>query len=257
MTSELIQSTTQKTMSSREIAKVTNKEHKNVCRDIRNMLIELHKEGGWLKFEHTYIEPQNGQSYPEYLLPGFELNVLLTGYSIPLRAKVLKRWEELETGKATPLFLVPKTLVEALRLAADEVEKRAEAELERDRAYATKAYISGKKTATAMATASVAVRQVNTLSLENSSLKVKLGEEDYFRVNRIPWFTTYFKNIRGGYVVVGKELAKLSRETQLPYIKVWDDYIHQNVWAYHPDVIEVFRQRLNQDPTYLQIYRRE
>lgn len=38
------------TMTSREIAELTGKEHRNVMRDIRIMLVELHGEGGCAQF---------------------------------------------------------------------------------------------------------------------------------------------------------------------------------------------------------------
>ncbi|RAI01124.1 hypothetical protein DLJ53_18075 [Acuticoccus sediminis] len=84
------------TMSSLEIAEQTGKRHDHVVRDIRAVLTELHGEGGLPKFGDTYINPQNGQSYPCFRLPHRELMILLTGYSVPLRAKVIDRWETLE-----------------------------------------------------------------------------------------------------------------------------------------------------------------
>ena len=59
----LMNATPSQTMSSREIAVLCQKEHKNVVRDIRTMLVELHGEGGVLIFEHTYTNPQNNQVY--------------------------------------------------------------------------------------------------------------------------------------------------------------------------------------------------
>ena len=44
-------------MTSREIAELTGKEQRNVVRDIRQMLQEL-GEGGLLRFEQTYSDPQ-------------------------------------------------------------------------------------------------------------------------------------------------------------------------------------------------------
>ena len=71
----------EQTMSSREISAVTGKAHRNVKRDIKNMCEKMN----WplLKFEHTYIDPNNGQEYTEYNLPKFESEVLITGYDIP------------------------------------------------------------------------------------------------------------------------------------------------------------------------------
>lgn len=83
----------QLTMSSREIAELTNKRHPDVKRDIKNMLEQL--EIGVSNFAHTYKDVQNKQQI-EYLLPKKYIECLLTGYSIPLRMKVIDRMHELE-----------------------------------------------------------------------------------------------------------------------------------------------------------------
>ena len=87
-------------MSSLEIAQRTGKEHRNVLADIRKMLVELQGEGGVLRFQHTHINEQNGQPYTYFNLPKHECMVLVTGYSVTLRAKVLERWQELEDAEA-------------------------------------------------------------------------------------------------------------------------------------------------------------
>ena len=106
------------TMSSREIAELMGKEHRNVMRDIRNMLLELHGEGGVLSFEHTYTNPQNGQEYPVFMLPKRETLILVSGYKLALRAKIIDRWAELEAGKAAPAApALPSPAVEAMQFA--------------------------------------------------------------------------------------------------------------------------------------------
>ena len=84
------------TMTSREIAELTDKRHDNVMRDIRTMLIELHGEGGVLSFEDTHTNPQNGQSYQIFKLPKRESLILVSGYNVVMRAKIIDRWQELE-----------------------------------------------------------------------------------------------------------------------------------------------------------------
>jgi hypothetical protein len=89
-----------RTMSSREIANLTGKRHDHVMRDIRNMLTEL-----------KITDPSFGGSYLDgsgRLLPCFNLDrelteTLVTGYSIPLRHKVIRRLRELEEQAVTPL----------------------------------------------------------------------------------------------------------------------------------------------------------
>lgn len=93
------------TMSSLDIAELTGKEHRNVMRDIRLMLEELYPDsGGMLKFEHTHTNEQNRQSYPVFKLPKRETLILVSGYSVVMRAKIVDRWQELEAGvKANPV----------------------------------------------------------------------------------------------------------------------------------------------------------
>jgi anti-repressor protein len=111
------------TMSSREIAELTGKEHRNVMRDCE-VLNENYEKLGMLKIEHTpYTNPQNGQTYREYILTKMQCFDLLTGYRTDLRIKVNRRWEELETEKANGGFKIPSTLSEALRLAAEQTEQ--------------------------------------------------------------------------------------------------------------------------------------
>ena len=103
------------TMSSREIAELTDKRHDNVMRDIRSMLSEIGEDP--LKFEETGLDSY-GRPQSIYALNREMTELLLTGYSVPLRHKVLSRLRELESGK----FQVPTTLSGALRLAAEQAE---------------------------------------------------------------------------------------------------------------------------------------
>ena len=90
------------TMSSREIAELTGKEHRNVMRDIRAMLRDLYDDVGMLGFEHTEINTQNGVAYPIFKLPKRETLILVSGYSTELRARIIDRWQELEAKVAHP-----------------------------------------------------------------------------------------------------------------------------------------------------------
>lgn len=109
------------TMSSLEIAVLTGKEHRNVIRDIRNMLEELGTEA--LNFE-SYYTGQNGKQNPCYHLPRDLTETLITGYSAPLRHAVVVRLRELEGKVVQPAFKVPTTLHGALLLAANLEEQR-------------------------------------------------------------------------------------------------------------------------------------
>lgn len=98
---------TVQTMSSLEIAELTGKEHRNVLRDIRTMLEELYTEKGMLSFEHTYTNEQNGQQYKMYKLRKRETMILVSGYSVALRAKIVDRWQELEEQQSKNTLALP------------------------------------------------------------------------------------------------------------------------------------------------------
>ena len=112
------------TMSSREIAELTGKQHRNVVRDIRAMLDELERDV--LTFERIYLDGMNRQQ-TEYLLDRELTETLITGYSIKLRHKVIRRLHELEQMASAPA--IPQTLPEALRLAADLAEQNSHLQL--------------------------------------------------------------------------------------------------------------------------------
>lgn len=85
------------TMSSREIADLVGKQHKNVKRDIETMLAELDLDR--LSFERIYSDGSNREQ-TEFHLNRTLTETLITGYSIPLRHKVIMRLQELEAGSA-------------------------------------------------------------------------------------------------------------------------------------------------------------
>lgn len=116
------------TMTSREIADLTGKRHDNVMTDIRKMLAELHGEGGVLNFQDTQTNPQNGQTYPVFQLPKRESLILVSGYNVQMRARIIDRWQELEAKVGAGATAIPQTLPEALRLAADLAEQKAHVE---------------------------------------------------------------------------------------------------------------------------------
>ncbi|WP_161133404.1 Rha family transcriptional regulator [Schauerella aestuarii] len=117
-------------MSSREIAELTGKRHDNVMRDIREMLMELHGEGGVLRFEETYTNPQNGQNYPVFLLAKRETLILVSGYNLTMRAKIIDRWQELEAAAPAinPATLTRMQLIQ-IAMQAEEEKLQLEAKV--------------------------------------------------------------------------------------------------------------------------------
>ena len=110
------------TMSSREIAELTGKAHKNVLRDIENMLKALNLEqNSFLSFVN---DGPNGRPLKVYNLPKEETLILVSGYNVQMRAAIIRRWQELEAQVAKPLLPDFTDPVAAARAWADEVEQR-------------------------------------------------------------------------------------------------------------------------------------
>lgn len=105
------------TMSSREIAELTGKEHKNVKRDIDVMCSQLKLDA--LKFELIYFDSMNRQKTEYHLNKELTL-CLVSGYNAHLRMAIIKRWQELESQQEPRL---PQTFAEALQLAADQAKQ--------------------------------------------------------------------------------------------------------------------------------------
>ena len=110
------------TMSSREIAELTGKAHKNVLRDIENMLKALNLEqNSFLSFVN---DGPNGRPLKVYNLPKEETLILVSGYNVQMRAAIIRRWQELEAQVVKPLLPDFTDPVAAARAWADEVEQK-------------------------------------------------------------------------------------------------------------------------------------
>ena len=105
------------TMSSLQIAVITGKSHANVMRDIRTVLEEA--EIDLLKFDSIFKDSYNRDQHC-YQLPRRECDLVISGYSVKYRLAIIDRWHDLE-GKQPfkQVFETPRTIGEALRLAAD------------------------------------------------------------------------------------------------------------------------------------------
>lgn len=110
-TMNIIQSTDAPvTMSSRDIAELTGKQHKNVLSDIRKMLEALGKRSA--DFSANVLDVC-GRLQEVFNLPKRETFILISGYSVELRARIIDRWQELEAQVGSNVaFMVPKTLPE-------------------------------------------------------------------------------------------------------------------------------------------------
>lgn len=107
------------TMTSLEIAEITNKQHKDVMRSIRNMEVAWKKVNG-RKFALVDYTDQKGEKRPCYQLTKTECLYIATKFNDEARAKLVLRWEELEKKEQ---YQVPQSFAEALMLAAKQQEK--------------------------------------------------------------------------------------------------------------------------------------
>jgi len=80
-------------MSSREIADLTGKRHDNVMADIRSMLDQL----GQTSPEFSgHLPDSYGRPQAVFHLPKDLTLTLISGYSVPMRHRIVTRWQELE-----------------------------------------------------------------------------------------------------------------------------------------------------------------
>lgn len=92
------------TMTTREIADLTGKQHKHVLDDTRKMLEELKIDSA--AFSAQYKD-STGRSLPMFALPKRECILLVSGYNLLMRAKIIDRWQELEAQQQSNLLVLP------------------------------------------------------------------------------------------------------------------------------------------------------
>ncbi len=116
------------TMSSSEIAELTGKNKADVHVDIWNMLSQLYSitkdDGKTHHIKNQQVVLVDGVSVTfdargyvfEFNLDRYHTEVLVTGYDLKRRAAVIKRWYDLESGKAAPIVALndPEFLRSAL-----------------------------------------------------------------------------------------------------------------------------------------------
>lgn len=116
------------TMTSRDIAELTGKEHRNVMADIRKMLAELHGEDRVLSFQQTVERPNPSGgaaiASPIFSLPKRETLILVSGYSVVMRARIIDRWQELEAAPAQALNPATLSRMQLIELAMQAEQER-------------------------------------------------------------------------------------------------------------------------------------
>lgn len=111
-------------MSTLQIADLTEKNHADVLRDARRMLVKIQSQQKCGDYKDN-----RGRTQPCLMLNKNETFCLVTGYSVELRMAVIKRWDELERGLAQPAAKTPalpdfSDPAAAARAWADEFEQK-------------------------------------------------------------------------------------------------------------------------------------
>lgn len=159
-------------MTSLEISELVEKRHDNVKRTIETLVnqgvislpqIEDVKIQRTRREEITTVYVFTGEQ-------GKRDSIIVVAQLCPeFTARLVDRWQELESQVSKKLVALPENYLDALKALVQSEEQKELIAKERDFAIETKAHISDKKTATAMATASVK-------SKEAEKLKEQLGE---------------------------------------------------------------------------------
>lgn len=123
----VVSTSTVQTMSSKEIASLTGKDHSHVLRDIRSMLDQLDDPN----LDHKHFQVITDQrGYTAEILLNKDLSVcLVSGYNVQLRMAIIKRWTELE-AQSQQSFALPTTFSQALLLAAQLEEQKEQLALQ-------------------------------------------------------------------------------------------------------------------------------
>nr|DAP92333.1 MAG TPA: KilAC domain protein [Caudoviricetes sp.] len=111
-------------MTSKEIATITGKPHNDVLKAIRAMEPAWYKitEGNFSLSEYT---DSTGRKLPMYKLTKTECLYIATKFNDEARAKLVIRWEELETKERQNVPALPQTYLEALKaLVLSEEQKQ-------------------------------------------------------------------------------------------------------------------------------------
>lgn len=210
------------TMSSREISDLTGKEHSKVVADIKRVLDEA--EIGDADFRASYVTAQN-KELPCYNLPRRECDLVIAGYSVKYRLAIIDRWIELELKQVkTPLQLAREQVILYERLEATQALL--------SNAIQTKAEIGTRREATAMNTASQAVKKVASLEIELDKSK------SYSTIKRM-------EMLHHGLTFNWRILKSAGTQMGIDSIDVFDAN-YGTIKAYHSDVwMEAYAIEIN------------
>lgn len=109
------------------VAKKFDRNHRDVLDSIRELIKGCAENSADPMFEETtYIHPQNGQTYPMFIMNRDGFTLLAMGFTgdkaLRFKLDYIKAFNAMEETIKNP-HRIPQTLPEALRLAADQAER--------------------------------------------------------------------------------------------------------------------------------------
>ena len=124
-TDQLMSVHTEQTITSLEVAELTGKNHKDVLRDIRNILSQL-DENNQRNFAPVKYTDAKGEERPMFNLTKEGCLCLVSGYDANLRMKIINRWKELELQAHTPSCMIEDKVARVEAWLREEKAHRAE-----------------------------------------------------------------------------------------------------------------------------------
>lgn len=110
------------------VAKKFEKDHQHILRDIRNLMEGVSKIGDTPMFEETtYIHPQNGQTYPMFIMNRDGFTLLAMGFSgdkaLRFKLDYMAAFNKMEKALKEPRELSRKELALMVVQAEEEKER--------------------------------------------------------------------------------------------------------------------------------------
>ncbi|WP_284085358.1 Rha family transcriptional regulator [Acinetobacter nosocomialis] len=214
------------TMTSLEIAELVQSEHRVVILSIERLakrdIIQL----------PPMVKVENKQSLsPNRFTKVYEFtgdqgkrdSIIVVAQLCPeFTARLVDRWQELESRVSRKLMALPENYLDALKALVESEEQKELIAKQRDHAIATKAEISDKKTATAMATASVKSRQAE-------KLKEQIGESKNYAsvkaVEKVAGGKYNWRELKKWCLAHGKKIKDIA-DANYGTVKIY----HKDAW---------------------------
>ncbi|GAC1605469.1 MAG: hypothetical protein NVS3B25_34770 [Hymenobacter sp.] len=184
-------------MSSREVAELTGKNHADVMRDIRGMVATLQKAEMLFVCESSSYLGENNQSYPMYNMDKETTICLLTGYDAVARMKVIQRWQALEAMRSE--LSIPKTLSQALLLAAQQAEQVELLQLQVAEAQPAKEFYAAVTDSRDAIPVSDAAKVLGIEGIGQNKLFIWMREKRLLMSDQKHWNMPYQEYIERGY----------------------------------------------------------